>query len=145
MRYSNVFLLYTISIIVVLLCVAVVYEMREKTPIRLALFTEAAAGDLNVQAGGFNTFYSFDNRYEKLTGKIIFYTKFKNVDKNDILEVRVTDTLQKNVYKTITLADERTGKLELNIKEHSDFFRIQTKKNGANAITLERLEIEYNF
>lgn len=146
MRYSNVFLLYTISIIVVLLCVAVVYEMREKTPIRLSLFTEGATGDLGIQTGGFNTIYSFDNRYERLTGKLIFYAKFKDVSKNNILEVRVTDTNQKQVYKTITLSDERMGKIVLDVKDYSDFFRIQTKTSAAtNTIALERLDIEYNF
>ena len=142
--HYHIILLYVL--VALLIAAAIYYDFIKKDPIRISLFTESASDELEVPNGGFTSLFSFDNRFDKIQGKMRFYAKFIGTSKNNILLVRIADTNNKAISKEITLSDERTAVIELNLKEHVQFLRLQTKTSAVTgAIKLERLEIEYNI
>ena len=137
-----------LALVIAALVYLYIDEFTEKKYVRISLFTESASDEINVPQGGFSEstiLFSFDNRYERIKGKVKFYAKFKSVTKNQIVQVRIVDTMNEKVSNEVVLTDERTAVLNLDLDKHIDFLSLQTKTSLATGtIKFERLEIEYN-
>ena len=139
--YYHLIAVYTLLALVIgALIYLYIDEFTEKT--RRSLFLESSEAMAIDASTTFETFYKYDVRYDNIKGKVKVFIKFLKADKNNIITIRVADINDKAISKEITLADERTGKIEFTADGNENFFHFQSK-TSSTIIELDRLELEY--
>ena len=140
--YYHLVALYILIILVITALVYIYVDHYKDEPQRITLFVEST-NILSVNSStDFQTLFDFDARYEKIKGKVKVFAKFLNVNKNNLITIRLANVNSKAITKEVTLSDERTGVLEFDADGTEQFIRLQTKTSSSN-IDLERLEIEF--
>ena len=140
--YYHLAALYILIILTITALVYIYVDHYKDEPQRITLFVESTK-ILSVNSStDFQTLFDFDARYEKIKGKVKVFAKFLNVNKNNLITIRLANVNGKAITKEVTLSDERTGELEFDADGTEQFIRLQTKTSSSN-IDLERLEIEF--
>lgn len=143
--YIHIVLLYIL--VAGLIAEVIYFNVIKKTPVRLSLFTESGKnGEFIPQSTDFTDIFEYDNRFEKIKGKVKFYVVFDGITKTYPVTLRLADSNNNSLTEQIVLSNDTSGVLEGNLPSVISLINIQIKTAAPpNTIRLLTIDLEYNF